>query len=80
MVITTNMSDKVLKYLGKNIYQHGVPRKIHRDQGSCFTSKKFKSFCNSEGIELIHSPANHHRGTGSVERNIGSLKNSVLTR
>ena len=79
MVTTTNTSDKVLKFLDKYITQHGVPRKIHVDQGSCFTSNTFKSFCNSEGIELMYSPVNDHRGTGSVERTIGSLKNFVLT-
>ena len=79
MVTTTNTSDKVLKFLDKYITHHGVPRKIHVDQGSCFTSNKFKSFCNEEGIELMYSPVNDHRGTGSVERKIGSLKNFVLT-
>ena len=34
MVTTTNTSDKVLKFLDKYITQHGVPRKIHVDQGS----------------------------------------------
>ena len=79
MVTTTNTSDKVLKFLDKYITHHGVPRKIHVDQGSCFTSNTFKSFCNNEGIELMYSPVNDHRGTGSVERTIGSLKNFVLT-
>ena len=79
MVTTTNTSDKVLKFRDKYITQHGVPRKIHVDQGSCFTSNKFKIFCNNEGIELVYSPVNDHRGTGSVERTIGSLKNFVLT-
>ena len=51
MVTTSNTSDKVLKFLDKYITQHGVPRKIHVDQVSCFTSNTFKSFCNSEGIE-----------------------------
>ena len=79
MVSTTNTSDKVFKFLDKYITQHGAPRKIHVDQGSCFTSNKFKSFCNSEGIELMYSPVIDHRGTGSVERTIGSLKIFVLT-
>ena len=78
MVTTTNTSDKDLKFLDKYITQHGVPLKIHVDQGSVFTSNKFKSVCNSEGIELMYSPVNDHRGTGSVERTIGSLKNFVL--
>ena len=79
IVTTTNTSDKVFKFLDKYITQHGIPRKIHVDQGSYFTSNKFKSFCNSEGIELVHFPVNDHRGTGSVERTIGSLKNFDLT-
>ena len=79
MVTTTNTSDKNLKYLDKYNTQQGEPRKIHVDQGSCFTSNKFKSFCNSEGIELVYSPVNDHRGTGSMERTIGSLKDFVLT-
>ena len=79
MVTTTKTSDKVLKFLDKYITQHGVPRKIHVDQGSCFTSNKFERFCNNEDIELVYSPVNDHRGTGSVERTIGSLKNFVLT-
>ena len=49
------------------------------DQGSSFTSKAVKSFCNSEGIEIIYSTVNDHRATGCVERTIGSLKNFVLT-
>ena len=49
------------------------------DQGSSFTSKARKSFCNSEGIEIVYSPVNDHRATGCVERTIGSLKNFVLT-
>ena len=61
MVTTTNTSDKVLKLLDKYITQHGVPRKIHFDQESCFTSNKFKGFCNSEGIELVYSPVNDNR-------------------
>ena len=79
LVTTTNTSDKVLKFLDKYITHHGVPRKNHVDQGSCFTSKKFKSFCNNEDIELMYSPVNDHRGPGFVERTIGSLKNFVLT-
>ena len=77
MVTTTNTSDKVLKFLDKYIYQHGVPRRIHVDQGPCFTFKKFKSFCNSEGIELIYSPVNDQLGA-PFEAHHGSEANTVL--
>ena len=49
------------------------------DQGSSFTSRAVKSFCNSEIIEIVYYPVNDHRATGCVERTISSLKNFVLT-
>ena len=79
MICGNNKSDKVLKFNKKYISHHGVPRKISMDQGSSFTSKALKSFCNSEEIEIIYSPVKDHRATGCVERTIGSLKNLVLT-
>ena len=42
-------------------------------------SKKVRTFCHKEGIELLTSPVNYQRATECVERTIGSLKNSVLT-
>ena len=79
MVCGNNRSDKILKFLKSYISNHGVPRKIHVDQGTSFMSNEIKIFCNGEGIEIIESPVNDHRATGCVERTIGSLKNSILT-
>ena len=79
MVCGNNRSDKILKFLKSYITNHGVPRKIHVDQGTSFMSNEIKAFCNGEGIEIIKSPVNDHRATGCVERTIGSLKNSILT-
>ena len=79
MICGNSKSDKVLKFIEQYISQHGVPRKIFMDQGSSFTSKAVKSFCNSEGIEIIYSPVNDHHATGCVECTIGSLKIFVLT-
>ena len=79
MVCGNNRSDKILKFLKIYITNHGVPRKIHVDQGASFMSNEIKAFCNGEGIEIIKSPVNDHRETGCVERTIGSLKNLILT-
>ena len=79
MVCGNDRSDKILKFLKSYITNHGVPRKIHVDQGTSFMSNEIKAFCNGEGIEIINSPVNDHRATGCVERIIGSLKNSILT-
>ena len=79
MVCGNNRSDKILKFHKAYINDHGVPRKIHVDQGTNFMSKEVKAFCNSERIEIMKSPVNDHRATGCAERTIGSLKNSILT-
>ena len=79
MVCGNNRSDIILKFLKSFITNHGVPRKIHVDQGTSFMSNEIKAFRNGEGIEIIKSPVNDHRATGCVERTIGSLKNSILT-
>ena len=79
MVCGNNRSDKILKFLKIYITNHGVPSKIHADQGTSFMSNEIKAFCNGEGIEIIKSTVNDHRATGCVERTIGSLKNFILT-
>ena len=46
MVCGNNRSDKILKFLKSYITNHGVPRKIHIDQGTSFMSNAIKAFCN----------------------------------
>ena len=41
-----NKSDKVLKFISKNITNRGVPRKLYVEQGSGFTFKAVKKFCS----------------------------------
>ena len=78
-VSSSDNSRNFLKLLKnyKATYEH--PRKLHMDQTSGFFSKKTKNFCKTENIELVKSPVGDHRATGMVERNIGSLKNYVMT-
>ena len=79
MICNDNESDKVLKFISKNIKTHRVPRKIYMDQGSTLTSQVVKEFCNTEGVEIMFPPLNDHRASVCVERAIGSYKNFVLT-
>ena len=78
-VCSSKKSKNVLKFLRKYINTHGHPRKLHMDQATGFFSNEIHNLCNYEGIELIKSPVRDHRATGMVERNIGSIKNYVLT-
>ena len=79
MVCRNNRFDKILKFLKSYRTNHGVPRKIHVDQGASCMSNEIKAFCKGEGIEIIKSPVIDHRATGCVERTIDGLKNSLLT-
>ena len=63
-----------MKFLEKHIILEGVPREIHCDQGSGFTSKKLEFFCNSNNIKILFALANDHRGIGLVERLIQTIK------
>ena len=78
MICIIIKNDKVLELLKTYISHHGVSRKTYMDQGSNFTPKQKKLFCNTEGIEITYSPVNYHKTTGCVERTIGSLNNFVL--
>ena len=73
MAICVGMQHKILKFLKQGINNHGMPRRIHVDQGTNFTSNNVKAFCDAEGVEIVQSPVNDHRATGCVERAIGSL-------
>ena len=68
MVCNPNPSDKILKILKQFKNNHGVPRRIHVDQGTNCLSHNVKTFCNAEGIEIVQSPESDHRATGCVER------------
>ena len=74
MVCRNNMSDKILKFLKSFITNHGVPRKIHVDQGTSFMSNEIEAICNGEGVEIIKSSVNDHRATGASSVPLEVLK------
>lgn len=47
---------------------YGVPRILISDQGSCFTSKKFHSFCSQNNIRHVVNAVATPRANGQVER------------
>ncbi|CAK1600219.1 unnamed protein product [Parnassius mnemosyne] len=73
--IDTNSSIRAINFC---IALFGAPKRIIADQGRCFASKDFSSFCTSNNIELHLIAAGGSRANGQVERVMSTLK-SMLT-
>ena len=48
-------------------------REILTDQGSEFKNKTLRTFCEEEGIHLIHASTEDHAANGRAERNTGTI-------
>ena len=68
----------VLKFWTKDFADHGTPRCIRTENGSCIKSNEVWKFCDNEDIKRIKCTPNLHTGTGLVERTIRTIKS--LTR
>ena len=73
----TTGAKKVTKYLAFYIRIHGIPHSIRTDHGSGFKNNLVQKFCSSRGIKHILSPVGDHRGSGSVERSIQTIKRKL---
>lgn len=64
--------------LRKAVYLFGAPKRIIADQGRCYISSDFKTFCDEHKIELHFIATGSSRANGQVERVMRTLK-SLLT-
>ncbi|XP_054713060.1 uncharacterized protein K02A2.6-like [Uloborus diversus] len=63
----------------KQIFRtHGIPQKIHSDNGPPFDSRAYLSFLKSYDIQPITSSPRYPRSNGMIERSIGTMKNILL--
>lgn len=56
----------------------GLPKSIHVDNGSAFSSKPFARACAALGIRLIHSIPGKPEGRGKVERFFRTVRQQFL--
>jgi penicillin V acylase-like amidase (Ntn superfamily) len=50
--VTTQDSTVAINFIKSIVFRFGVPHNIITDNGTNFTSKEFKSYCESMGIKL----------------------------
>ncbi|CAM9885969.1 unnamed protein product, partial [Heterosigma akashiwo] len=65
----TTQASEAIKAIKERILPHtGIPSVVMCDQGSAFTSKKFKSFADSIGLRIKPTPHSASNSNGLVER------------
>lgn len=69
----------VTQFLETIIAIFGSPRRLITDQGSAFTGKQFKSFCDDKDIQHVLNAVATPRANGQVERFNRTILNSLLT-
>lgn len=73
----TTSSKCVIESLKRFIAIFGLPKNLVSDNGRCFTSEEFESFCVANGIKHITTPPRHPQSNGLAERAVGLAKQNL---
>jgi hypothetical protein len=66
--ITNQDSTAAINFIKSIVFSFRVPHNIITDNGTNFTSKEFKSYCESMGIKLKFASVAHPKTNGQVEK------------
>ena len=72
--------EAAVKFFKGIVYRFGVPSKVITDNGTQFTSRKWKKFYAEHQIEHAVSSASHPQTNGQVERANGVILRGIKTR
>jgi transposase InsO family protein len=78
--VTTQDSTSAINFIKSIVFHFGVPHSIITDNGTNFTSKDFKSYCESMGIKLKFVSVAHPKTNGQVEKANGLICNGIKKR
>jgi transposase InsO family protein len=71
--VTTQDSIAAINFIKSIVFHFGVPYSIITDNGTNFTSKEFKSYCEGLGIKLKFASIAHPKTNGQVEKANGLI-------
>ena len=71
---SSETTEAVTKALNNIFRKFGLPERIISDNGPCFKSEKFQSFCDQLDIGHVISSPYHHQSNGRAERAIATVK------
>jgi hypothetical protein len=78
--VTTQDSTTAISFIKSIVFRFGVPHSIITDNGTNFTSKEFKSYCESMGIKLKFAFVAHLKTNGQVKKANGLICNGIKKR
>jgi hypothetical protein len=78
--VTTQDSTAAINFIKSIVICFGVLHNIITDNGTNFTSKEFKSYCESMGIKLKFASVAHPKTNGQVEKANGLICNGIKKR
>jgi transposase InsO family protein len=79
-LVTTQDSTIAINFIKSIIFRFGVPHIIITDNGTNFTSKEFKNYCESMGIKLKFASIAHPKTNGQVKKVNGLICNGIKKR
>ena len=72
--LSSQTSSAVAARINDNARRFGLPDRIITDNGPCFRSEKFESFCNELGTHHDTTSPHYHQSNGRVERAIQTVR------
>jgi transposase InsO family protein len=62
-----------VEFIKKIMYMFGLPNNIITDNGTQFTMREFKDFCEDLGIKINYASMSHPQINGQVEHSNGMI-------
>ncbi len=72
--VQSEATEDIVTATNNNFRKFGLAEKINSDNGPCFKSHKFATFCNKFNIQHSTSSPHYHESNGRVERAIQTIK------
>ena len=78
--VTSADAASVVSFIKGIVFRFGVPNSIVTDNGSNFTSREFKEYCEEVGIKLHFASVAHPQTNVQVEKANGIICNGIKKR
>jgi transposase InsO family protein len=79
-LVTTQDSTAAINFIKSIVFRFGVPHNIITDNGTNFTSKESKNYCEGLEIKLKFASVAHPKTNGQVEKANGLICNGIKKR